>query len=57
MLFKIIGVLVVVWLALTVLGAVIEGLFWLAVVGGVLFLATAAYGAIKGGKSPKQINR
>lgn len=57
MLFKIIGVLIVAWLAITVLGAVIEGLFWLAVVGGVLFLATAAYGAIKGGDSRKQIPR
>jgi len=35
-------------LALTILGAVVKGVFWLAVVGGVLFLGTAAYGAIKG---------
>lgn len=33
-----------VWLVLIVLGAIIEGLFWLVVVGAVLFLATAAYG-------------
>lgn len=49
MLWKVIGVIVVLWLALTVIGAVIKGLFWLAVIGGVLFVATAAYGAIKGG--------
>lgn len=42
-----IGILLVVWLVLTILGAVIEGLFWLAIVGVVLFLATAAYGFIK----------
>lgn len=43
-----IGVLLIVWLILSILGAVIEGLFWLTVVGIVLFLATAAYGAVKG---------
>jgi hypothetical protein len=46
--WAIIGVLLVVWLALTILGAVLEGLFWLAVVGGALFLGTVAYGAIRG---------
>jgi hypothetical protein len=34
---------------------VIKGLFWLAVIGGVLFLATAAYGAIKGKSDPKRL--
>jgi hypothetical protein len=38
-------VLLVVWVALTVIGAVVKGLFWLAVVGLVLFLGTAALGA------------
>ncbi|WP_279323414.1 hypothetical protein [Actinomycetospora cinnamomea] len=37
----------VIWLVLTVLGFVLEGLFWLAIVGILLFLATAAYGAVK----------
>ncbi|MCP2166173.1 hypothetical protein [Goodfellowiella coeruleoviolacea] len=45
--WRIIGVLLVAWLALSVLGAVVKGLFWLAVIGVVLFLGTAAYGAIK----------
>ncbi|WNV91224.1 hypothetical protein [Umezawaea sp. Da 62-37] len=45
---RIIAVLLAIWLALTILGAVVKGLVWLAVIGGVLFLATAAYGAIKG---------
>ena len=45
---RIIAVLLAIWLALTILGAVIKGVFWLAVIGGVLFLGTAAYGAIKG---------
>ncbi len=43
----IIAVLLIVWLAIAVLGAVLKGLFWLAVIGGLLFIATAAYGAIK----------
>ncbi|MDQ4093649.1 MAG: hypothetical protein M3143_09690 [Actinomycetota bacterium] len=40
-------VLLSVWLVLSILGAVVEGLFWLTVVGAILFLATAVYGAIK----------
>ncbi|MDQ3275829.1 MAG: hypothetical protein M3Q39_12590 [Actinomycetota bacterium] len=42
-----IGILLVAWLVLSILGAVIKGLFWLTIVGVVLFLATAAYGALK----------
>ncbi|GGP80674.1 hypothetical protein [Saccharothrix coeruleofusca] len=45
--FRIIAALLVVWLALTVLGALVKGVFWLVVVGGALFLGTAAYGALK----------
>ena len=41
------GVLLVIWLVLAVLGFVIKGLFWLAVIGIVLFLATVAYGALR----------
>lgn len=40
-------VLLVIWAVLAVLGFVVKGLFWLAIVGIVLFLATAAYGAVK----------
>jgi hypothetical protein len=46
---KIIGILLVVWLALSILGAVVKGLIWLTIVGAVLFVGTAAYGAIKRG--------
>lgn len=41
------GLLLVVWLILIILGAVLKGLFWLVVVGVVLFLATGAYGWVK----------
>lgn len=43
----VIVVLLLAWVALSILGAVIEGLLWLAIVGAVLFLRTAAYAAIK----------
>ena len=41
---RFLGLLLVVWLALTVVGAIMKGLFWLAVVGLVFFVATAALG-------------
>lgn len=41
-------ILLVAWLALSVLGFVVKGLFWLAVVGLVLFAATASYGWLRG---------
>jgi len=44
----IIGILLIIWLAVAVLGFVVKSLLWLGIIGGVLFLATAAYGAIKG---------
>lgn len=47
MLWKVIGAVLAVWLVLTVAGVVIKGLFWLAVVGGVLFVVTAAVGWAK----------
>ena len=43
----IIVLLLIVWLALVVIGAVIKGLFWLVVVGVILFLATAAFGWVR----------
>lgn len=50
-----IGVLLLAWLVLSILGAVIKGLFWLTIIGVVLFLATAAYGAIKQ-RSGRELN-
>ena len=34
--WAIIGVLLIIWLVTAILGAVIKGLFWLAVVGGLI---------------------
>ncbi|WP_445154144.1 hypothetical protein ACTWLI_12515 [Arthrobacter sp. Hor0625] len=39
--------LLVIWLILSVLGFVVKGLLWLAVIGLVLFVATAAWGWVK----------
>jgi len=42
-----VGVLLVVWVVLAVIGFVVKGLVWLAIVGIVLFLATAAFGWVR----------
>lgn len=39
--------LLVIWLVIVVVGFVVKSLLWLAIVGIILFLGTAAYGAIK----------
>jgi hypothetical protein len=42
-----VGVLLVVWLILAVVGFVVKSLLWLAVIALILFVATAAYGWVK----------
>jgi hypothetical protein len=37
--------LLLVWVAVTVVGVIVEGLFWLAIVGLLFFVATAVLGA------------
>jgi len=49
MILKIAGALLILWLAFTLIGVLVKGLFWLAVIGGVLFVCTAAYTALKRG--------
>jgi hypothetical protein len=44
MLLRLLLVLLLVWIAITVIGVVVKGLFWLAVVGVLFFLVTAAFG-------------
>jgi hypothetical protein len=41
---RFLGLLLAVWLVITVIGVVIKGLIWLAVLGGIFFVATAAIG-------------
>ena len=45
--------LLVIWLVLAVLGALLEGLFWLTVVAIVLIAATAAWGWMKRNTGPE----
>ena len=47
--------LLVIWLVLAVLGFVIKGLFWLAIVGIVLFVATAILGWIRRGAAGRRV--
>ena len=42
--WRLIGFLLALWLVVTLIGAVIKGLFWLAVAGALFFLVTAALG-------------
>lgn len=44
MLLRLLGLLLVIWLAVSILGAVVKGLFWLTVLGLLLLAATAALG-------------
>lgn len=41
------ALLLVIWIALIVIGAVVKGLFWLIVVGVVLFLITSTVGFVR----------
>jgi uncharacterized BrkB/YihY/UPF0761 family membrane protein len=43
---RILGILLAVWIAFIVVGAVIHTLIWLLVIGVILFLGTSAYTAI-----------
>jgi hypothetical protein len=43
-----IGLLLVIWIAFIVIGAVIHALFWLVIVGAILFVATSAFGFLRG---------
>jgi len=44
---RLLVIALVVWVALAVLGFVIKGLFWLAIIGIVLFIATSIWGFIQ----------
>ncbi|MFB9684086.1 hypothetical protein [Amycolatopsis plumensis] len=62
MFWKIVGGLIVAWVAFMVLGAVIGFVFkavlWIAIIGGIAFLGAAGYKAVTSGKrDPRRINR
>lgn len=39
--------LLIIWLVLSILGFAVKGLIWLAIIGLVLFVATAVWGWVK----------
>ncbi|GAA4437354.1 hypothetical protein ACFQV2_37855 [Actinokineospora soli] len=55
MVLKIIGAIIVIWVALSVIGFVFKALGTLLVIAAVATVGVAAYGAIKGKKDYKQI--
>jgi uncharacterized membrane protein len=55
MLLKIIGAIIVIWVAFAVLGFVFKVLGTLLIVGAVITVGALGYAAIKGGSSRKQI--
>lgn len=44
---KILLLILLVWLAISLVGFVVKGLFWLGVIGLALFAITSAYGWLK----------
>lgn len=46
-------ILLAAWAVLTVVGFAIEGLFWLAMIGLILFIATVVFGLIRNHRRKK----
>jgi hypothetical protein len=49
MFWKILGFIVLVWIALALMGSIIKGLFWLVVAGAIVFGLVWLYKAISSG--------
>lgn len=49
MFWKIVGIVALVWIALAVVGALVKGLFWVLVVGAVVFGLYLLFKAMSGG--------
>jgi hypothetical protein len=45
---RVLLVLLILWAVLAVIGFAVKSLFWLAIVGLVLFFATSIYGVLRG---------
>ncbi|HEU0088175.1 MAG TPA: hypothetical protein VFQ77_11095 [Pseudonocardiaceae bacterium] len=44
---KVLGIIMLIWIGLIVLGWVFKALFWVLLIGAVLFVGSAAYAAVK----------
>ena len=49
---KVLGIIALVWIVLIVLGWVFKALFWVLVLGAVLFVTSAAYAALTSKSDP-----
>jgi len=47
-------ILLILWAGVSVLGFVVKGLFWLAVVGLVLFIGTAIWGMLQRARTTRE---
>ncbi|MBV8541870.1 MAG: hypothetical protein JO063_05300 [Pseudonocardiales bacterium] len=58
---KVLGIIALIWIGFTVLGWVLGAaftlLFWAVVIGGVLFVGSAAYAAVKSRSNPHALDR
>lgn len=45
--WRVLGIIALIWVGLIVLGAVLKFLVWALVIGAVLFIGSAAYSAVK----------
>lgn len=54
---KVLGIIALIWIGLTILGAVFNFLFWALVIGAVLFVGSAAYAAVKGNSDRNALER
>jgi fatty acid desaturase len=53
--WRVLGIIALIWVGLMVLGAVLKFLVWALVIGAVLFVGTVAYSALKGDPDKKAI--
>ncbi len=60
-LIKVLGIIALIWIGFTVLGWVLgvafKLLFWVVVIGGVLFVGSAAYAAVKSTSDRQALDR
>lgn len=47
-------VLLLIWAAVSVVGFIVKGLIWLAIVGIVLFIATVVFGMLRRGATTRE---
>jgi hypothetical protein len=53
--WRVLGIIALIWVGLIVLGAVLKFLVWALVIGAVLFVGTAVYSAVKSGPDKRAI--